>query len=240
MSVPLQARKTLWLYPQIPIRVHPVLPYDPAVGASDGVVAIHRRKAALRDAMRRVRADIAPPERRRLAAAVERRIVRLPQLASARTVMVFASFGSEIPTDRIIEALAEAGHKVLLPVVERGAVHAVPYRPGEPLVDTKYGPLEPAAGSPVDPGQIDMVITPGLAFDRNGARLGYGRAYYDRYLARLSPPAVRVGIAFHQQLVAEVPATADDERVDLVVTDREVVVTDRGVMVTDPGQSSTQ
>ena len=75
----------------------------------------------------------------------------------------------------------------------------------------------------VDPEKIDVVVSPGLAFDRRGHRLGYGGGYYDRYLARLHAHASRVGIGFAVQLLDEVPAEETDQPVDVVVTDRGVI-----------------
>jgi 5-formyltetrahydrofolate cyclo-ligase len=66
-------------------------------------------------------------------------------------------------------------------------------------------------------------VTPGLAFDRQGRRLGYGGAYYDRYLTRLEPHAVRIGIGFDEQVVEEVPVEPTDEPVDVIVTDGGVI-----------------
>ena len=90
-------------------------------------------------------------------------------------------------------------------------------------VETPYGPAEPARRQPVEPGQVDVVIVPGLAFDRLGRRLGYGAGFYDRWLRRVRPDTMRVGIGFSFQVVDRVPAGGSDERVDVVVTDREVI-----------------
>ncbi len=186
---------------------------------------VAERKAALRDRMRRVRAAIHETDRQYLAARVEDRLFAMPEVRKARTVMLFASFGSEIPTERMVRRLDSEGRTVLLPFLADGELGAAPYRPGDPTTGSPYGPVEPAARLPVDPSEIDVVLLPGLAFDRKGRRLGYGGAHYDRYLARLQAAALRVGIAFHQQLVDEVPADAGDEPVDVVVTDRDVIRT---------------
>ena len=138
--------------------------------------------------------------------------------------MVFASFGSEIPTEDLIAGLRARGHRVLLPIVEEDTLEAVRFEPWDPMVETAYGPREPAVRVPVDPDEIDVVIIPGLAFDRRARRLGYGGAYYDRYLPRLATHALKVGIGFHQQLIRAVPSDRHDVRLDVVVTDREVVV----------------
>lgn len=68
-----------------------------------------------------------------------------------------------------------------------------------------------------------MVITPGLAFDRRGFRLGYGGGYYDQYLTRLRPETTRVGIGFSIQLIDRIPEEPLDQRVHFVVTDAELV-----------------
>ena len=173
--------------------------------------------------MRRVRAELTPGERDRLSRDVEGRLFELPVFRAHRTVMVFASFGSEVPTEGIIRRLAEAGHVVTLPIVDDGELRAVRYRAGEPLVETSYGPREPANRIAVAPAEIDVVITPGLAFDRSGARLGYGGAFYDRFLPLLGGRTVTIGVGFHRQLVSEVPAGPQDVRVEIVVTDQEIV-----------------
>jgi 5-formyltetrahydrofolate cyclo-ligase len=70
----------------------------------------------------------------------------------------------------------------------------------------------------VDAGGIDLVVTPGLAFDGAGGRLGRGGGFYDRFLIRARPAAFAAGFALREQVVGEVPAEATDARVDAVVT----------------------
>jgi 5-formyltetrahydrofolate cyclo-ligase len=195
------------------------------VDAPSEGIDLAERKARLRERMRRTRAAIPDADRERLATQVADRLFTIPEIREARTVMLFASFGSEIPTASILDRLDAAGVTVLLPFVADGELGAARYRPGDPTTPSRYGPPEPAARVSVDPGQIDLVLLPGLAFDRRGRRLGYGGAHYDRYVGRLRGPALRVGLAFHQQLLDEVPAGVGDEPVDMVVTDREVIRT---------------
>jgi 5-formyltetrahydrofolate cyclo-ligase len=108
-------------------------------------------------------------------------------------------------------------------------MEAAEVRPGSRLEATDYGPKEPADRIAVDPDRIDVVITPGLAFDRAGRRLGYGGGHYDRYLTRLGAHAARVGIGFTAQVVDAIPAEATDEPVDVIVTDERVIrVADHG------------
>jgi 5-formyltetrahydrofolate cyclo-ligase len=143
----------------------------------------------------------------------------------ASTVLIFYSFGSEVPTAGIAARLASGGTRVLLPFLEEGTMAAAEFVPGTKgdLVRTTYGPKEPAGRIRVPADEIDVVLAPGLAFDREGHRLGYGGGHYDRYLNALRPDAVRIGIAFHSLVVPVVPHGPDDESLDLVVTDREVI-----------------
>jgi 5-formyltetrahydrofolate cyclo-ligase len=176
-------------------------------------------KRALRERMRSLRASIEPSERGVLAARAEAHLLALPEIRDARTVLLFYSFGTEIPTSVLMRRMIERGVRVLLPYLTGEAMEAAEALPGVPLEATDYGPREPGRRLPVDPALVDVVITPGLAFDRSGHRLGYGGGYYDRYLARLHPAALRVAIGFGQQLVDAVPVEAQDEPVNMVVTD---------------------
>jgi len=181
-------------------------------------------KQALRDQMRRARAAIPPEQRVRLAGRVEGHLFGVPQIGASRTVLLFYSFGTEVPTAAMVERLLQEGKRVLLPYLTHDSgMEAADVLPGHSLVRTGYGPKEPSHRVAVDPAGVDVVVTPGLAFDRTGRRLGYGGGHYDRYLQRLSPRSLRVGIGFAAQLVAEVPSEPGDERVDLVVTDEGVV-----------------
>jgi 5-formyltetrahydrofolate cyclo-ligase len=154
---------------------------------------------------------------------MEGRLLSLASVREARTVLVFYSFGTEVATRGIREGLEVKGKRLLLPFLVEGEIEAADDRPDAPRLPTTYGPNEPGGRTPVDTGLIDLVITPGLAFDARGNRLGYGGGFYDRYLSRLGPEALRVGVAFHFQLVDEVPNGPADQQVHLVVTDATVV-----------------
>ena len=186
-------------------------------------------KMELRERMRAARATIPSAERAVLAARAEARLLALPELRAATTVLVFYSFGTEIPTAVLVRRLLTRGWRVLLPYLTDGSeMDAGEIRPGDPLEPTDYGPKEPARRVAVSPQNVDVVVTPGLAFDRGGRRLGYGGGYYDRYLARLHPHAVRIGIGFSRQVVERVPAEDADEPVDVIVTDDEVIRVPKG------------
>lgn len=137
-----------------------------------------------------------------------------------RTVFIYLSFSSEAPTDMAIEALKEKGLCVLCPRVEKGEMFAVEH--GDDFTLSHMGIREPV-------GQVyentpDYIVLPLLAADKAGNRLGYGKGYYDRYLAK-HPTAKRIGYCFDFQIVREVPCGEKDEKLDVIVTDKQVIET---------------
>jgi 5-formyltetrahydrofolate cyclo-ligase len=192
----------------------------------EGVAHLREVKAVLRDRMRAVRSGIPEAERARRSEAVARSLLALPEASDARRVFTVLSFGSELSTAPAIAAFRERGTRVAVPILEEKRMEAVDLPPGAVLVPTSYGAMEPAERVPVPAEEIDLVVAPGLAFDRAGRRLGYGGGYFDAFLPRLRRGCAVVGICFAEQLVDEVPAGPDDRGVELVVTDREVVRSD--------------
>ncbi|MHA7898649.1 MAG: 5-formyltetrahydrofolate cyclo-ligase [Henriciella sp.] len=136
-------------------------------------------------------------------------------------VAVYLPIGSEIDPKPLMGKLVEAGAKLALPCVqEDGSMVYRAYTRGDMLEKRPFGLLEPNPEVPeVDP---TLVITPLLAFDRSGNRLGYGKGHYDRALTRLREKG-RVfvcGLAFFGQEVDAVPAEAHDVPLDWVMTER--------------------
>ena len=195
-------------------------------------------KRAKREVRRRVlaRRDAIDPEaRERAAARVTERVLALPEVAAATTVLAFSSFGSELPMLPLIGALVERGVRVGLPVITGTDIVARAWRPGDPTVETSFGALEPADGAPIEPSAIDVTLTPAVAVDRTGRRVGYGGGFYDRFLLRTRSDAVRVAVILAEQLVDEdLPAGAFDLRVDAIVTPNEVIRCDREARERNP------
>ena len=95
---------------------------------------------------------------------------------------------------------------------------AVRHEPGDVLSVGAYGIPAPI-GPPEDPGLLDLVVVPGVAFTRDGKRLGQGGGYYDRFLPRVRPDCVVVGVCFAEQIVDALPAEPHDRQMSRVVTD---------------------
>jgi len=178
---------------------------------------VRRRVLALRD-------RIPPAERERLARLVTDRFLVLPEVGTAATVMAFWSFGSELPTAPLISELSRRGFSVALPRVLDGELEARTWKPGDPMSETSFGALEPIDGEAVDPRDVDIVVTPGVAFDRAGGRVGYGGGYYDRFLAEARDDTLLAAVGFSVQVLDEpLPGGRFDRRVDVIVTESETV-----------------
>ncbi len=188
--------------------------------------AIKRAKTELRAHMKQVREQIPLQERQQLAEAVAERLTGL--LGGVATIMTFLSFGNELPTDRIADRLHAAGRRLAVPHIAGEIIVPLEYVPGDPVEEAVFGIREPADHRPVPHDEIGAVIVPGLAFDRDGFRVGYGGGFYDRLLRSIPAIALRVGICFHDQVVEEVPRGHLDEALDVVVTDRELIECHRG------------
>ncbi|MBQ7880184.1 MAG: 5-formyltetrahydrofolate cyclo-ligase, partial [Clostridia bacterium] len=131
---------------------------------------------------------------------------------------VYLSFSSEARTDKLIEKLLELGQEVYCPRVDGKEMHAARY--GEDFTLSKYGVREPV-GERYD-GEMDIAIVPMLAVDEQGNRLGYGGGYYDKWLSA-HPECKRVAFVFDMQLVKQVPTEDTDQKMDMVITDKQVL-----------------
>jgi 5-formyltetrahydrofolate cyclo-ligase len=183
---------------------------------------LKRAKRQIRREVLEARDAIAPDLRDRWGEWIADGAIDLPEIRTARVVMLFSSFGSEVPTGPMIERLRERGITIALPRIEDGDLVPVTYALGDPVRPTSFGAIEPARPDALDPGSLDVVVVPGVAFDRSGRRVGYGGGYYDRFLRDLA--VFRAGIAFSLQVIdGRLPAGNFDLPVHAIVTEEETI-----------------
>lgn len=191
-------------------------------------------KAGMRARILERRNAMPPRERRARADRIIARLCALEEFSRARTVMAYSGFGSEIDTLPLLREILTLGKKLVLPRVSREQGMLVTYlveNLQDNLQSGTWGILEPNLDrcAPIDPVHVDLVIMPGVAFDRQGGRLGYGKGYYDKLLAACMTRGfkpVTVAAAFSDQLVESVPMEGHDVRVDVLVTEDEVLEPD--------------
>lgn len=139
-----------------------------------------------------------------------------PAFRAADTVLLYHSLKDEVDTHELIRKWSRL-KRILLPVVVGDDLELRVYTGPEDLAIGAYGIEEPTGARFTDYAAIGFIAVPGVAFDRNGNRLGRGKGYYDRLLPRI-PAAYKAGICFPYQLVEEVPAEPFDIRMDEIIT----------------------
>lgn len=129
----------------------------------------------------------------------------MPLKSSFNAVMVYLSMKSEVETKGLINFLIKQRKHVIAPVVDTKSGQLIPkiVQDMEELEKHRYGMLQPNVECPIFPvDQIELVVVPGIAFDKKGYRLGYGKGFYDRFLPTC-PNAVTIGIAYQIQVVED-------------------------------------
>ena len=151
--------------------------------------------------------------------ALFRRFLALPQVESVRTVLLYHGMDTEPDTVRLLPPLWDIGKQVCLPRCLPGnQMEARLVQRDSTLVRHPYGMLEPGLDCPlIPPDQIDLVLVPGLVFDRSGGRLGRGGGYYDRWLAGFS--GITAALCRDGLLMEAIPRLPHDLGVDLVITE---------------------
>ncbi len=177
-----------------------------------------QHKPAVRTAMAKRLGELTPATRHQLSAALCGRLH--PLVAPARSVALFAPRQDEPDLRLLGNRPFWTGRTPLFPRVERDQLVFVESR-WNALVLGRFGLLEPT-GTP-HPHPPAVVLVPGLAFSRQGDRLGRGRGFYDRYLPTLPAATLRIGVCFGTQVLPGLPCDEADARVHLVVTEREVI-----------------
>ncbi|MDZ4168466.1 MAG: 5-formyltetrahydrofolate cyclo-ligase [Coriobacteriia bacterium] len=199
---------------------------DPRETAPHAADDVESAKHSARMRAREARCALDAAVCRAATGAAAERLVALPAFATARLVLAYGASVEEIDPAPAVTLLRQRGIAIAYPRVEAPGelgLHLIA-RPAD-LVAGMFGIREPAADAPrVSPAAVDAVIVPGVAFDEGCWRLGYGGGYYDRLLALLRPECARVGLAYDEQLLPEIPSADHDVRLDAVVTPTRVIV----------------
>jgi len=178
------------------------------------------KKAEFRQQMLSSRNKLEPEQVQTMSQRIATRLDQFEPLKYARYVMGFASIKNEVDLTAWMEREISQGRSLLLPRVESsGQLEAVEFRGWEQTAAGPFGIQEPL-GHPVDPQLIDVVLVPGLVFDAQGYRLGYGKGYYDRFLPRLRKEAFCCGVCYDFQVVDDVFPHSADIPVDWILTER--------------------
>ena len=174
---------------------------------------IAQKRESIREETLRQRENLSPAERATRSRQIVMHVIEWIQRneksvksSSFDAVMVYLSMKSEVETSELIKFLFNQGRQIIAPVVGTKSGQLIPKRVQnlkKDLVEHPYGMLEPNENCPIlPPDQLQLIFVPGIAFDSNGYRLGYGKGFYDRFLPSC-PNAVTIGLAFQIQFVED-------------------------------------
>jgi len=152
---------------------------------------------------------------------IKKKLFSMSEFKKSKLVMLYASKNEEVNTQEIIDEALEMGKRVALPLVVslRQIVPKEITNRQTDLVKGNYDIYEPReCQKDVQLGSIDLVIVPGVVFDRRNTRLGRGKGYYDNFLKDLPPKTVTIGLAFDFQIVESLPKHSHDIPLSKIIT----------------------
>jgi 5-formyltetrahydrofolate cyclo-ligase len=191
--------------------------------ADEAAILLAKREARAR--ARQARDGVEQTERRAAAHELAYVLLALPELLTARVILAYAALPNELDPAPAIWRLRKRGVRIAYPRIESPGVLGMHFVDHEmELVPGPFGLAQPSEHAPhVAHDLIDAIILPGVAFDEQGTRLGYGGGYYDRLLPMCRPECARVGVAFDGQVLAHIPVEEHDACVDVVVTPARII-----------------
>ncbi len=192
-------------------------------------MSIQTRKLSLRQSIIAARLNMADAERAHLSDVIAGRLFKLEAYHTASTVLTYMNFGAEFAAEVFVRQALRDGKQVLLPKVNRDTKQLEVYRITDLARDVAPGlwdipePLVERCDKIDGLSSIDFILLPGVAFERNGARLGYGGGFYDKLLARMTHQPTLVAAAFTIQVVEDIPQEATDRKVQWLITEQETI-----------------
>ena len=179
-------------------------------------------KKALRQQLRQYLTSISPAELQERSMAACQLLREQKEYQRADVIMIFLTMAREVDTTPIALAAWHDAKRVLAPLVLRDQHRMLPVEIQSLTTDMQPGERginEPAEGLPVPVSDIDLVVVPGLGFDRRGNRLGSGSGFYDRFLAHRDFRGISCALAFEDQMIESIPIETTDVPVQMLVTD---------------------
>jgi 5-formyltetrahydrofolate cyclo-ligase len=192
---------------------------------------ITAEKQQIRKSILAAREKLSPDLRAEYNAAITRRLLQLPEYCRANTVLGYMNFGSEYASELWVAQVLADGKRLALPRVNRHTSLLDLYWVDDTETQLEQGlwgirePVVERCKRLNDINEVEFALLPGIAFSRNGARLGYGGGFYDKLLAHVSHRTALATAAFGLQIVTQIPQEATDVRVEWIVTEAQTYST---------------
>lgn len=178
-------------------------------------------KKAYRADIRKIKASYTPQKLHKFSEDVMELLEQDPLFQSAHTIFIYHSMADEVNTHDLLNTYSDK-KRFVLPVVCGDEIVLKTYFPETAMHFSSYGIWEPDGADFTDLNKIDLVIVPGIAFDRKLNRMGRGKGFYDRLLPKLKAP--KIGICFDFQLFDEIPVEKNDIKMDKIISEFEMVL----------------
>jgi len=183
-------------------------------------------KGKLRESALEKRCKISEKERVAKSHAIWESVLALDEVKKASEISCYIGIGSEVKTLGLVAGLLGKDKKVLVPAIKKAGsnMDMCSVLSLDELEKGRYF-FEPRkeCRRVSKPGNIDVMLVPGIAFDERGCRIGYGKGHYDRYLKKLKPRTPVIGLAYECQVMEEIPEEGHDVRVDKIITEQRVI-----------------
>lgn len=181
-------------------------------------------KSDLRKRILSIRNSMDKKESSEKSAVIMEKLTAMDIYKKAQVVFVYMDFNHEVETMNLIKKMLLDKKKVVIPYTDTVNTVIIPseLKDMEGLVKSKFGYYEPAHDKilPVKPEEFDLVVVPGVVFDKNLNRIGFGKGYYDRILCSLKKGAMAVAVAYDFQVLDEVPSEQHDVKMDMIITEK--------------------
>lgn len=175
------------------------------------------QKSQIRQHIRMLKGMFTEQQLKESSEAIIQRLLACPAIHRAKTILMYYSLSDEVDTHHVLDLLVEKGKTVLLPAVLNDTdIELRRYTSPADLQGGFFDIMEPIGEVFTHEEEIEVAVVPGMGFDGRGNRLGRGKGYYDRLLARL-PHTYKIGVCFDFQKMPGIPADEHDIRMDVII-----------------------
>lgn len=155
------------------------------------------------------------------------KLIASEEYKKSKTVFIYMDFKNEVTTSKLIKSMIEEGKRVVIPYTDTINTVIIPVELQDIENDLKISPfgyMEPKKEKiiPVDPKEFDLIIVPGVVFDKRLNRIGFGKGYYDRILINKRHDVKAVAVAFELQVLDEIPFEEHDVKMDMIITEENI------------------
>lgn len=183
---------------------------------------IQLRKKEIRHEVRLRKKQVTKEEQEIVGMQIYEELIRTKEFQEANSISIYVAYNQEVPTRLIIEKALELGKEVASPIVEHGEIEFYRYESFDSLQQSQYGILEPNKELGIV-SDNSLVIMPGVAFDEQRNRIGYGGGYYDRYMMRNSHLKT-IAIAYDFQVYEQLDCEEKDYRPQKILTQKRWII----------------